>query len=115
MCSGRYPQLTNRFNTLVVEEIKAFRQEMETILGKASTSNDINSFWLRNTHKPELTVLLVETDDPDQESKLYLGTNMEVSISQMRTLENEYRPGRSASRIATTKRLSQIRQHRKRH
>jgi hypothetical protein len=50
MCSGRYPQLTNRFNTLVVEEIKAFRQEMETILAKASTSNDIDSFWLRNTH-----------------------------------------------------------------
>jgi hypothetical protein len=70
---------------------------------------------LRTISIPFGCATLVETDDPDQESKLYLGTNMEVSISQMRTIENEYRPGRSASRIATTKRLSQIRQHRKRH
>jgi hypothetical protein len=39
-------QLMNRFNQLVVEEIKAFRQEMDAILAKGSSSNDINSFWL---------------------------------------------------------------------
>jgi hypothetical protein len=72
-------QLTNRFNQLVVEEIKAFRQEMDTILAKGPSSNDINSFWLRKTHKPVLAVLLVQTD-PDQEPKLYRGTNMEVSM-----------------------------------
>jgi hypothetical protein len=39
------------------------------------TLNDIDSFWWRNTHKPVLAVLLVQTD-PDQVSKLYRGTNI---------------------------------------
>jgi hypothetical protein len=50
---------------------------METMLAKGFnlTLNDINSFWWRNTHKPVLAVLLVQTD-PNQESKLYRGTNI---------------------------------------
>jgi cytidine deaminase len=72
-------QLTNPFNKLVVKEIKAFRQEMETVLAKGSSSNDINSFWLRKSHKPVLAVLLVQTD-PNEPPKLYRGTNMEVSM-----------------------------------
>mmetsp|Transcript_62766 Transcript_62766/g.152832 ORF Transcript_62766/g.152832 Transcript_62766/m.152832 type:complete len:969 (+) Transcript_62766:111-3017(+) len=59
----------------VVEEMKAFRNEMVQIL---SSKNDINSFWLRKTHKPVLAVLAVETKEGDV--KLYRGTNMEVSM-----------------------------------
>ena len=59
----------------VVEEMKAFRNDMVQIL---SSKNDINSFWLRKTHKPVLAVLAVETKDGDVH--LYRGTNMEVSM-----------------------------------
>lgn len=62
----------------VVQEMKAFKQEMtETLLGKKDSS-DIHSFWLRKTHKPVLAVLLVQS--PGKPPVLYRGTNMEVSM-----------------------------------
>jgi cytidine deaminase len=60
----------------VVEEMKAFRNEMQNIL---KGSNDLRSFWLRKTHKPVLAVLAVQVHD-DGPVKLYRGTNMEVSM-----------------------------------
>lgn len=62
----------------VVQEMKAFKQEMtETLMGKKDSS-DIHSFWLRKTHKPVLAVLLVHS--PGKPPVLYRGTNMEVSM-----------------------------------
>lgn len=70
----------------VVEEMKAFRQEMLDTLtqppsmvdGCISCGHDINTFWLRKTHKPVLAVLLVQS--PGRKPVLYRGTNMEVSM-----------------------------------
>jgi hypothetical protein len=59
----------------VVQEMKAFRNEMTKIL---KGTNDISSFWLRKTHKPVLAVLAVEVGRG--KIKLYRGTNMEVSM-----------------------------------
>ena len=61
----------------VVEEMKAFRQEMTETLQKRNAS-DIHSFWLRKTHKPVLAVLLVQSEGSPP--VLYRGTNMEVSM-----------------------------------
>jgi A distinct subfamily of CDD/CDA-like deaminases len=64
---------------IVVEEMKAFRNEMIEILSDTSKNkNDINSFWLRKTHKPVLAVLAVQTKEGGVQ--LYRGTNMEVSM-----------------------------------
>ncbi|CAB9527078.1 expressed unknown protein [Seminavis robusta] len=62
----------------VVQEMKAFREEMTETLLMNESSNDIHSFWLRKTHKPVLAVLLVQTADGPP--VLYRGTNMEVSM-----------------------------------
>ena len=60
----------------VIEEMKSFRRQMiQTLL----SDNDILRFWLRKTHKPVLSVLLVQSADMD-EPVLYRGTNMEVSM-----------------------------------
>jgi cytidine deaminase len=64
----------------VVEEMKTFKAEMETILKDTSEEgNDIRSFWLRKTRKPVLAVLAVQMMK-DGPVKLYRGTNMEVSM-----------------------------------
>ena len=62
---------------MVVQEMKAFRQEMTETLSKKDAS-DIHSFWLRKTHKAVLAVLLVQSEG--RPPVLYRGTNMEVSM-----------------------------------
>ena len=70
-------QITNPITKLVVDEIKAFQRYMTQVL--QDNNNDIQSFWLRKTHKPVLAVLAVQTD-PSSKPNLYRGTNMEVSM-----------------------------------
>ena len=62
---------------LLVDEMKAFREEMMEVLlhGK----HDFSKFWLRKTHKPVLAVLLVQSPGMPR-PVLYRGTNMEVSM-----------------------------------
>ena len=62
---------------MVVQEMKAFRDEMTDILLHKDAS-DIHSFWLRKTHKAVLAVLLVQNEGGPP--ILYRGTNMEVSM-----------------------------------
>jgi A distinct subfamily of CDD/CDA-like deaminases len=66
----------------VVEEIKAFKEEMAAVLADEDTnSNDINKFWLRKTHKPVLAILAVEVPSASGTKIQFLrGTNMEVSM-----------------------------------
>ena len=71
--------LTNHLSKMVVNEMKAFREEMDRILAGGGGSNDIKSFWLRKTHKPVLAVLAVQMPG-DKKPRLYRGTNMEVSM-----------------------------------
>lgn len=60
----------------VIEEMKAFKVEMETILRQGDEAHDIRKFWLRKTRKPVLAVLAVQMTK-DGPVKLYRGTNME--------------------------------------
>lgn len=62
---------------LVVQEMKAFREEMIETLRRGQ--HDISKFWLRKTHKPVLAVLLVQSRGMSR-PVLYRGTNMEVSM-----------------------------------
>lgn len=62
---------------MVVDEMKAFRQEMIDALCRGK--HDISKFWLRKTRKPVLAVLLVQSHEM-QRPVLYRGTNMEVSM-----------------------------------
>lgn len=61
---------------LVIDGIKAFRDEMIVTL---QGDNDLQRFWLRKTHKPVLAVLLIKHPETGR-TKLYRGTNMEVSM-----------------------------------
>ena len=61
---------------LIVEEMLKFKIEyLESALNPRS---DIKKFWLRKSQKPVLSVLLVQTGNGN--TKLYRGTNMEVSM-----------------------------------
>jgi cytidine deaminase len=62
---------------MVVNEMKAFREEMIETLRRGQ--HDISKFWLRKTHKPVLAVLLVQSHGSTK-PVLYRGTNMEVSM-----------------------------------
>jgi cytidine deaminase len=63
----------------VVEEMKAFKMEMESILQKVDDEHDLLTFWMRKTRKPVLAVLAVQMAK-NGPVKLYRGTNMEVSM-----------------------------------
>jgi cytidine deaminase len=64
----------------VVQEMKAFKAQMDTILKQGNDdAHDLKSFWLRKTRKPVLAVLAVQMTK-DGPVKLYRGTNMEVSM-----------------------------------
>eukprot|EP00429_Kryptoperidinium_foliaceum_P004840 CAMPEP_0176014912 /NCGR_PEP_ID=MMETSP0120_2-20121206/7066_1 /TAXON_ID=160619 /ORGANISM="Kryptoperidinium foliaceum, Strain CCMP 1326" /LENGTH=774 /DNA_ID=CAMNT_0017347865 /DNA_START=249 /DNA_END=2569 /DNA_ORIENTATION=+ len=64
----------------VVEEMKAFKADMENILQyHEDQDHDLRTFWLRKTKKPVLAVLAVQLTK-DGPVKLYRGTNMEVSM-----------------------------------
>ena len=67
-------QLHDKVLLQVIEDMKAFRNDMANILNQ---SNDIYKFWLRKTHKPVLAVLAAKVKG---KIKLYRGTNMEVSM-----------------------------------
>jgi cytidine deaminase len=70
-------QVTNEMTKLVIAELAQFRNEFMDMMQQGD--NDINSFWLRKTHKPVLAVLAVQM--PHQSKPvLYRGTNMEVSM-----------------------------------
>lgn len=60
----------------VINEIKAFRSEMQDMLRQEN--HELSRFWLRKTQKPVLAVLLVRSHN--REPVLYRGTNMEVSM-----------------------------------
>lgn len=61
----------------VVEEVKAFRREVQDMF--FNDTHEMSRFWLRQTRKPVLAVLLVRTEQ-NSEPILYRGTNMEVSM-----------------------------------
>jgi len=63
----------------VVEEMKAFKRETESILQLADDDHDLRTFWMRKTKKPVLAVLAVQMEK-NGPVKLYRGTNMEVSM-----------------------------------
>jgi A distinct subfamily of CDD/CDA-like deaminases len=69
---------TNSTVRLAVAELIKFKEEFYAIQEDKSIETDLSSFWLRKTKKPVLAVLLVQK--PGQRSKLYRGTNMEVSM-----------------------------------
>lgn len=62
---------------LVIDEMRRFIAAFEAVRNSPSGSNDLESFWLRKSRKPVLAVLLVEKGGV---SKLYRGSNMEVSM-----------------------------------
>jgi cytidine deaminase len=62
---------------LVVNEMKAFREEIVEIIRHGK--HEMSKFWLRKTHKPVLAVLLVQSPGM-RRPVLYRGTNMEVSM-----------------------------------
>lgn len=69
---------------LVVREMESFRLDFNNTILRAeqkdaSFENDLDTFWLRKSKKPVLSVLLVQKGR-DGEPKLYRGTNMEVSM-----------------------------------
>ena len=66
--------IANKRVQSMVEELKKFKYEF---LSKMTQRNDLARFWLRKTKKPVLAVLLVESSGV---SKIYRGTNMEVSM-----------------------------------
>lgn len=66
--------IANKRVQSMVEELKRFKHEFLT---KMTQRNDLARFWLRKTKKPVLAVLLVESNGL---SKIYRGTNMEVSM-----------------------------------
>lgn len=77
--------LENANMMLVFEEMQRFRQEFEKMVFNSSSledrlgfAPDLSAFWLRKTKKPVLAVLLVQK--PNEEPRLYRGTNMEVSM-----------------------------------
>jgi cytidine deaminase len=68
--------VADKNTSLVIDEMKAFRQEfLATLEGR----NDVTQFWLRKTKKPVLAVLLVQSPNHPKPI-LYRGTNMEVSM-----------------------------------
>lgn len=56
---------------LVVDEMQKFYDEFQRITNDNSIEHDLNSFWLRKSGKPVLTILLVQK--PNEEPKLYRG------------------------------------------
>ncbi|GKY97742.1 hypothetical protein MPSEU_000732400 [Mayamaea pseudoterrestris] len=60
----------------VVDEIKAFSREVQQMF--RDESHELSRFWLRQTRKPVLAVLLVRSRNT--EPIIYRGTNMEVSM-----------------------------------
>jgi cytidine deaminase len=63
----------------LVAKMLQHKSNFEAVRDAADDTHELRRFWLRKSHKPVLSVLMVQKDDSD-EPQFYFGVNSEVSL-----------------------------------
>ena len=63
----------------LVDQLRQYQREFENIRDSRQQHNELQSFWLRKSRQPVLSVLLVKKSEADA-PRYYRGVNLEVSL-----------------------------------